>query len=154
MEKISVMFVCLGNICRSPMAEFVFRDMVQKEGLEDRFVIASAATSTWELGNPPDYRGQEEMRKHGISCKGKRAVLLKQADYDKYDLILGMDHENIRDMMRLFNGDPEGKVHLLKEYSTGGEVEDPWYNGDFHTTYEDVSLACKMLLDDLKQKLD
>lgn len=153
MKKFRVMFVCLGNICRSPMAEFVFRDLVTKAGLEDQFVIASAATSTWELGNPPHYGTQEELKKHGISCGGKRAVLLKAADYDKYDLILGMDRENIRDMKRLFNGDPEGKVHLLKEYSTGGEVDDPWYSGDFQTTYNDVSLACNNLLNDLKQKL-
>ena len=154
MKKTKVMFVCLGNICRSPMAEFVFRDMVKKAGLEDYFEIASAATSTWELGNPPHYGTQAELKKHGISCSGKRAVLLKQSDYEKYDLILGMDRENIRDMKRLFNGDPEGKVHLLKEYSTGGEVDDPWYSGDFQTTYNDVSLACNNLLNDLKQKLN
>ena len=121
-----IMFVCLGNICRSPMAEFVFRDMVKKAGLEDRFKIASAATSTWELGNPPHYGTQAELKKHGISCGGKRAVRLKYSDYDDYDLILGMDRENIRDMKRLFDGDPDGKIRLLKEYSTGGEVDDPW----------------------------
>lgn len=154
MKKTKVMFVCLGNICRSPMAEFVFRDMVKKAGLDDYFEIASAATSTWELGNPPHYGTQAELKKHGISCSGKRAVLLKQSDYEKYDLILGMDRENIRDMKRLFNGDPEGKVHLLKEYSTGGEVDDPWYSGDFQTTYNEVSLACNNLLNDLKQKLN
>lgn len=153
MKKTRIMFVCLGNICRSPMAEFVFRDMVKKAGLEDYFEIASAATSTWELGNPPHYGTQAELKKHGISCSGKRAVLLKQSDYEKYDLILGMDRENIRDMKHLFNGDPEGKVHLLKEYSTGGEVDDPWYSGNFQTTYNDVSLACNNLLNDLKQKL-
>ena len=148
---IRVMFVCLGNICRSPMAEFVFKDMVEKSGLTDRFEIASAATSSWELGNPPHYGTQAELKKHGISCTGKRAVRLKKSDYDHYDLILGMDHENIHDMKRLFGGDPEGKVHLLKEYSTGGEVDDPWYSGDFHTTYEDVSLACANLLAELRQ---
>ncbi len=144
-----IMFVCLGNICRSPMAEFVFRDMVKKAGLEDQFVIASAATSTWELGNPPHYGTQAELKKHGITCGGKRAVRLKYSDYDDYDLILGMDRENIRDMMRLFDGDPDGKVRLLKEYSTGGEVDDPWYSGDFETTYRDVSEACRGLLDSL-----
>lgn len=149
-----IMFVCLGNICRSPMAEFVFRDMAQKAGLSDQFEIASAATSTWELGNPPHPGTQAQLKKHGISCSGKRAVRLKQSDYDKYDLILGMDRENIRDMMRLFGGDPEGKIHLLKEYSTGGEVDDPWYSGDYQTTYEDVSLACSNLLDQLKKKTD
>lgn len=146
MEKNRVMFVCMGNICRSPMAEFVFRDLVKKAGAEDRFVIASAATSNEELGNPPHPGTRAELAKHGISCQGKRAVRLKTSDYDNYDLFLGMDRWNIQSMKRLFNGDPEGKVHLLKEYSTGGEVDDPWYTGDFRTTYEDVSLACENLL--------
>ena len=150
---VRVMFVCLGNICRSPMAEFVFRDMVKKAGLEDQFRIASAATSTWELGNPPHYGTQAELKKHGISCSGKRAVRLKKSDYQDYDLLLGMDHENIYDMNRLFGGDPENKIHLLKEYSVGGEVDDPWYSGDFKTTYEDVSLACENLLEKLKKDL-
>ncbi|MBR6088712.1 MAG: low molecular weight phosphotyrosine protein phosphatase [Anaerolineaceae bacterium] len=148
-----ILFVCLGNICRSPMAEFVFRDMVKKAGLEDRVEIASAATSTWELGNPPHHGTQAELKKHGISCAGKRAVLLKPADYDRYDLILGMDYENMRDMDRIFGGDPSGKVHLLKEYSTGGEVDDPWYTGDYATTYRDVSEACGNLLEQLKKQI-
>ncbi|MBQ6521063.1 MAG: low molecular weight phosphotyrosine protein phosphatase [Anaerolineaceae bacterium] len=146
MEKYRVMFVCMGNICRSPMAEFVFRDLVKKAGAEDRFVIASAATSNEELGNPPHPGTRAELAKHGISCQGKRAVRLKASDYDNYDLFLGMDRWNIQSMKRLFSGDPEGKVHLLKEYSTGGEVDDPWYTGDFQTTYEDVSPACENLL--------
>ena len=149
MEKTGILFVCLGNICRSPMAEFVFRDMAEKKGVADRFVIASAATTSWELGNPPHRGTQEILRKNGISCGGKRAVRLKKSDYEAYDLILGMDRENIRDMQRLFGGDPDGKVHLLKEYSTGGEVDDPWYTGDFQTTYNDISLACENLLDQL-----
>ena len=146
-----IMFVCLGNICRSPMAEFVFRDMVEKAGLKDRFMIASAATSNEELGNPPHPGTRAELAKHGISCQGKHAVRLKSSDYDRYDLFLGMDHWNIQSMKRLFGGDPEGKVHLLKEFSTGGEVDDPWYSGDFRTTYEDVSLACSGLLEKLKK---
>ena len=146
-----IMFVCLGNICRSPMAEFVFRDMVEKAGLKDRFMIASAATSNEELGNPPHPGTRAELAKHGISCQGKRAVRLKSSDYDRYDLFLGMDRWNIQSMKRLFGGDPEGKVHLMKEYSTGGEVDDPWYSGDFRTTYEDVSLACSGLLEKLKK---
>ncbi len=148
-----VLFVCLGNICRSPMAEAVFRDLVQKEGLEDRFEIASAATSTWELGNPPHYGTQAELKKHNISCGSKRAVLLRASDYDKYDMILGMDRENISDMRRIFNGDPEHKVHLLKEFTDGGEVDDPWYSGDFHTTYVEVSEACEKLLAYMKKHM-
>jgi protein-tyrosine phosphatase len=133
------------------MAEFVFRDMVEKAGLKDRFMIASAATSNEELGNPPHPGTRAELAKHGISCQGKHAVRLKSSDYDRYDLFLGMDRWNIQSMKRLFGGDPEGKVHLLKEFSTGGEVDDPWYSGDFRTTYEDVSLACSGLLEKLKK---
>ena len=128
------------------MAEAVFRDMAEKAGMKDQFLISSAATSDWELGNPPHHGTRAELKKHNISCGNKRAVLLKASDYDKYDLILGMDRENIRDMLRLFNGDPEHKVHLLKEFSDGGEVDDPWYSGDFHTTYLDISEACEKLL--------
>ena len=148
-----VMFVCLGNICRSPMAEMVFRDMVQKAGLEDQFVIASAATSNEELGNPPHPGTRAELQRHGISCGNKRAVRLNASDYDRYDLFLGMDQWNIRNMKRLFNGDPGHKVHLLKEYTDGGEVDDPWYSGDFHTTYLDVSAACAALLEQMKADL-
>ena len=151
---VRVLFVCLGNVCRSPMAEAVFRDMVQKAGAEDRFEIASAATSGWELGNPPHHGTQAELRKHGISCRGKYAVRLKPADYDHYDLILGMDRENIRDMNRIFGGDPEGKIRLLKEFTDGGEVDDPWYTGDFRTTYEDISAACDKLLACLMKMTD
>ena len=151
---IKVLFVCHGNICRSTMAQSMFADMVAKIHRESQFEIDSAATSYEEIGNPPHYGTQAELKKHGISCGGKRAVLLRNSDYDKYDLILGMDRENIRDMKRLFNGDPYGKVHLLKEYSTGGEVDDPWYSGDFQTTYNDISLACNNLLNNLKQKLE
>lgn len=147
-----IMFVCLGNICRSPMAEMVFRDLVQKAGLEDRFVIASAATSSWELGNPPHYGTQAELKKHGISCGKKRAVRLKASDYNDYDLILGMDRQNIRDMLDLFGGDPEHKVHLLKEYTGGGEVDDPWYSGDFESTYRDISAACEALLSKIRNQ--
>ncbi len=128
------------------MAEMVFRDLAEKAGLADRFTIASAATSAWELGNPPHHGTRAELKKHGISCGNKRAVRLKAADYDDYDLILGMDRENIRDMLRLFGGDPEHKVRLLKEYTTGGDVADPWYTGDFETTYLDVAAACEALL--------
>ena len=108
---ISVLFVCHGNICRSPMAEFIFKDMVSKQGLSDRFYIASAATSTEEIwngiGNPVYPPAQRELAKHGISCEGKRAVQLKKSDYDKYDYILGMDHWNLKNMLRILKSDPE-----------------------------------------------
>ena len=118
---ISVLFVCHGNICRSPMAEFIFKDMVSKQGLSDRFYIASAATSTEEIwngiGNPVYPPAREELAKHGIDCKGKRAVQLTKADYDKYDYILGMDYWNLKNMLRILKSDPEDKVKLLLDYS-------------------------------------
>lgn len=144
-----IMFVCLGNVCRSPMAEMVFRDLVRKAGLEEEFVIASAATSSEELGNPPHRGTQAELRRHGISCGNKRAVRLKASDYGNYDLFLGMDRNNIRNMKALFSGDPEQKVHLLKEWTDGGEVIDPWWTDDFETTYRDIASACEALLKDL-----
>lgn len=108
---IRVCFVCHGNICRSPMAEFIFKDMVSKRGLADQFYIASAATSTEEIwngiGNPVYPPAREELARHGISCKGKRAVQLTKADYDKYDYILGMDHWNLKNMLRILKADPE-----------------------------------------------
>ncbi len=114
---IKVLFICHGNICRSPMAEFIFKDMVSKQGLSDRFYIASAATSTEEIwngiGNPVYPPAREELAKHGIDCKGKRAVQLTKADYDKYDYILGMDHWNLKNMLRILKSDPEDKVNFF-----------------------------------------
>ena len=126
-----IMFVCHGNICRSPMAEFIFKDMVKKSGLENEFFIASSATSTEEIwggiGNPVYPPARAELAKHGISAEGKRAVQLKKEDYDKYDLFIGMDSANIRNMHRILGGDPDGKIHKLKDYSgSGGDVSDPW----------------------------
>ena len=148
-----IMFVCLGNVCRSPMAEMVFRDLVRKAGLEDDFVIASAATSNEELGNPPHRGTQAELRRHGISWGNKRAVRLKASDYRNYDLFLGMDRYNIRNMKALFGGDPENKVHLLKEWTDGSDVDDPWWTNDFETTYRDISAACSALLADLSKNI-
>lgn len=152
---IRIMFVCHGNICRSPMAEFVLKDMVEKQGIADQFEIASSATSTEEIwggvGNPVYPPAREEMRKHGISCEGKRAVQLKRSDYDKYDLFVGMDSANIRNMTRMLGGDPEGKVRKLMDYVGGGDVADPWYTGDFAVTYRDISTSCEALLKDLKE---
>ena len=153
MEKIKVLFICHGNICRSPMAEFIFKDMVSKQGLSDRFYIASAATSTEEIwngiGNPVYPPAREELAKHGIDCKGKRAVQLTKADYDKYDYILGMDHWNLKNMLRILKADPEDKVKLLLDYSdTPRDIADPWYTGDFDTTYRDVKKGCEALLND------
>lgn len=154
---IKVLFVCHGNICRSPMAEFIFKDMVSKQGLSDRFYIASAATSTEEIwngiGNPVYPPAREELAKHGIDCKGKRAVQLTKADYDKYDYILGMDYWNLKNMLRILKSDPEDKVKLLLDYSDDPrDIADPWYTGGFDVTYSDVVEGCEAFLEYLKDK--
>ena len=147
-----ILFVCHGNICRSPMAEYVMKDLVQKAGLEDEFEIASAATSTEEIGNPVYPPARNKLAQHGISCQGHAARQLKRADYDRWDLLIGMDQANLRNMNRICGGDPEGKIHLLMDYTARpGEVADPWYTGDFETTWQDVLLGCSQLLQQLTQ---
>ena len=142
-----IMFVCHGNICRSPMAEFVMKRLVQKAGREDEFFIRSSATSTDELGNPVYPPARREMAKHGIDAAGKRSVQLTREDYEKYDLFVGMDSANIRNMTRILGGDPEGKIRKLMAYtSRGGDVADPWYTGDFEATWRDVLDGCTELL--------
>ena len=149
-----ILFVCHGNICRSPMAEYIMKDMVKKRHREQDFVIASCATSTEEIyggiGNPVYPPAREQLRRHGISCVGKRAVQLKKSDYGKYDLIIGMDSMNIRNMLRILGGDPDGKIHLLKDYTTGGEVSDPWYSGDFETAFSEIYEGCGAILDSIQ----
>ena len=142
-----IMFVCHGNICRSPMAEFIFKDMLVKKGIQDDFVVASSATSTEEIGNPVYPPARAELAKHGISCEGKRAVQIKKSDYDKYDLFVVMDGNNIRNISRIFGDDPEGKVHKLMDYtSRGGDVADPWYSYRFDVAYQDIYEGCEALL--------
>lgn len=147
-----IMFVCLGNICRSPMAEFVMKKLAAEAGLREAFFIASAATSTDEIdadgtGNPVYPPARAELAKHGIGCEGKRAVQLLAADYEKYDLFIGMDTSNIRDMTRILGGDPQKKIHKLCEFSgTGKDVADPWFYGNFDKTYEDVLAGCRGIL--------
>ena len=145
---VRVLFVCHGNICRSPMAEFMLRDMVQRSGLASQFFIASAATSTEEIGNPVHPGTTRRLAREGISTKGKQAVQLKRTDYSKYDFLLGMDHWNIRNMVRILGGDPGGKIHLLLDFSSrpGEEIADPWYTGDFETTYFDILEGCQGFL--------
>ena len=147
-----ILFVCHGNICRSTMAEFLFRDMVKKAGLSDKFHIESAATSTEELGNPVHPGTRAKLSEIGISCGGKVAVQMTKADYQKYDLLIGMDTANIRNMTRICGGDPDGKICLLLDYADGGSVADPWYTGDFDATYRDVLLGCEGLLKELENK--
>lgn len=145
---INILFVCHGNICRSPMAEFVMKDLVKRAGLETRFQIESAATSTEELGNPVYPPARRKLREHGIDCAGKTARQLKSGDYRKFDLLIGMDKANLRNMTRICGGDPQGKLHLLMDFTRRpGEVSDPWYTGDFETTWQDVREGCQGLLD-------
>ncbi len=144
---IRVMMVCLGNICRSPMAEFALKDMVAKRGLSDRFFIASSATSREEIGNPVHWGTQKKLAEVGISTAGKTAVQLTKADYSKYDYFLLMDHSNLRNVNRIFPSDPEGKVHLLLDYTDRpGDIADPWFTGDFEATYRDVVEGCEGFL--------
>lgn len=143
-----ILFVCHGNICRSPMAAFVMQDLVKKAGLAAEFQIASAATSTEEIGNPVYPPAHRKLAEHGISCTSHVARQLQKCDYAEYDLLIGMDHANIRNMTRICGGDPENKIHLLMDYSThaGKEVADPWYTGNFETTWQDVLAGCQGLL--------
>lgn len=145
-----VMFVCLGNICRSPMAEFLMKDLVKKEGLEAEFEIASAATSADEIGNPVYPPIRELLSKRGISCKGKTARQLRSSDYEKYDYFIGMDSGNRRSMERLFRGDPQNKVSLLLDYTDHPrDVADPWYTRNFTAAEKDILDGCKALLQTL-----
>lgn len=149
--KTRVLFVCHGNICRSPMAEFVMKDLVSKANLDSKFYIESAATSTEELGNPVYPPAKRKLTEHGISCEGKRARQMNKQDYDKFDLLIGTDHANIRNMNRICGGDPDQKIHLLLEYAgLDRDVADPWYTGDFEATWNDVLKGCTALLETLK----
>ena len=145
---INILFVCHGNICRSPMAEFVMRDLVNKANLEQDFQIESAATSTEEIGNPVYPPVRRMLSQHGIDCSGKRARQLLAGDYKTYDLLIGMDGANLRNMRRICGGDPAGKLHLLMDFTDRpGEVADPWYTRDFDATWRDVLEGCQGLLD-------
>ena len=150
---IKILFVCHGNICRSPMAEFVMKYLVQKAGLESQFHIESAATSTEEIGNPVYPPARRTLAEHGISCEGKAARRLTNADYDQFDLLIGMDRANLRNMHRICGGDFAGKLHLLMDYTDRpGDVADPWYTDDFETTWRDVLAGCQSLLERLRSR--
>lgn len=151
-----VLFVCHGNICRSPMAEFILKDMVKKQGREDEFFIASCATSTEEIwrgvGNPVYPPARRELAKHGIDCGGKRAVQITEEDYSKYDIIICMDDNNMRNIKYIIPSDPQSKIRKLMDFVGGGNVADPWYTGDFETTYRDIYAGCTALLKYLDKK--
>ncbi len=142
-----ILFVCLGNICRSPMAEFVMKDLVQRRGVAEEFVIASCATSAEELGNPVYPPARRMLASHGIDCSGKRAVQLRRGDYDSYDLLLGMESRNLQRMRAICGGDPAGKItRLLDGTERPRDIADPWYTGDFQTAWEDILEGCEALL--------
>lgn len=145
---IKILFVCHGNICRSPMAEFVMKDLVKKAGVAEDFEIASAATSREELGNPVYPPARRKLREHGIDCSGKTARQLQKEDYIHYDYLIGMDRYNLRNMERMLGGDPNHKIRLLLSFAgEDREIADPWYTGGFDETYDDVLTGCQALLE-------
>lgn len=152
-----ILFVCHGNICRSPMAEFIFKDLAQKRGVADRFFVQSAATSSEEIcgtvGNPVYPPARAQLEKHGISCAGKRAAQLRKDDYDRYDLFVCMDDNNIRNIGYIFPKDPQKKICKLLDFTArGGNVADPWYTRDFDKAYRDIFDGCSALLETLLQE--
>ena len=150
MEKYRILFVCHGNICRSPMAEFVMKHLVKEAGKSDDFHIESAATSAEETGNGVYPPARRKLAEHGIGCQGKTARQMTRADYDRFDLLVGMDTWNISNMNRICGGDPDGKIVMLMDYTDRpGDVADPWYTGDFEATWRDVLQGCQRLLDSL-----
>lgn len=150
---IKILFVCHGNICRSTMAQFVFQDMVNKQGLADQFIIDSKATSTEELGNGPHYGTVRKLKEVGVPVLPHRASQLHRSDYNEFDYIIGMDGWNYRNMMRILGKDAEGKVSLLLDFTEHPrDIADPWYSGDFDATYEDVVEGCEALLCRLREE--
>lgn len=152
-NMIKILFICHGNICRSPLAEFLFRDFVEKKGAGDQFEIASAATSSEEIGNPVHRGTRRILDSLGISCEGKRARKMTRKDYEDYDYLIGMDQWNIDNIMRIIRRDPEKKVHKFLEFSDHPrDIADPWYTGDFQTTYKDVCEGCQAFWDYLQRQ--
>ena len=150
---IKVLFICHGNICRSPMGEYILRDMVNRRGLGHLFHIASAATSREEIGNPIYPPAKRKLAEHGIRSDGHRARQLTKKDYEEYDYLFGMEQYNIRNMMRILGSDPENKVIRFLDLSKRPrDIADPWYTGDFETTYRDVVEGCEAFLDKLERE--
>ncbi|MBO4231685.1 MAG: low molecular weight phosphotyrosine protein phosphatase [Bacteroidales bacterium] len=151
--KKKILFICLGNICRSPMAEFVMKKMVEEAGVAQNYEIASAATSTEEVGNPVYPPARRKLQEHGISCAGKTARQMTRRDYEYYDYIIAMENRNVRDINRIIGSDSEGKISLLMDYTDNPhDVADPWYTGDFDSTWDDVEQGCVGLLNLLETK--
>ena len=149
---IKVLFVCYGNICRSPMGEFILKDLVKKENLENKFEIASAGTSSEELGNPVYYLAKEKLLEYNITCEGKVARKLKVEDYEYYDYILAMESSNIRDIERILNKNVEGKVYRLLDFTNNPrDIDDPWYTRDFDASYNEIQKGCEAFLKYIKE---
>jgi protein-tyrosine phosphatase len=145
---IKIMFVCHGNICRSPMAEFVFKDMVEKLGLKEKFYICSSATSNEEIGNAVHYGTKRKLKEIGIYCSGKKAVQLTKKDYENYDFFLCMDNNNVRNTLKIIAEDKNNKVHRFLDFTNNRrDIADPWYTGDFDQTYNDVIEGCEAFLE-------
>ena len=149
---IKVLFVCHGNICRSTMAESMFNDMIRKQGLSDRFSCDSAATSTEEIGNPIYPPARRKLLQEGIDPGKHQARRMRKSDYDEFDFLIGMDEYNILNMMRMYDNDPDGKIHLMMSFAgKRREISDPWYTGDFDATYSDLRESLEGLIDYLMQ---
>ncbi len=147
-----ILFVCHGNICRSPMAEFVMKDLARKEGI--KLEIASAATSTEALGCRVHRGTRQKLAEFGISTEGKYASLMTKADYNRYDYIIGMDSLNMRNIHRITGGDPENKIYKLLEFALSNEdIADPWYTDNFDETYDDILKGCKALMERIKNEI-
>ena len=153
MDTIKILFICHGNICRSPMAEYVMKDMVEKAGLAQHFEIASAATSTEEIGCGVYPPARQKLAQHGISCKGHAARQVRRSDYDHYDYLICMDRYNLRNITRIIPSDPKGKISRLLDFThRPNDVADPWYTGDFDATWRDVNDGCSALLTLLRRE--
>lgn len=149
---IKILFICHGNICRSPMAEFLLKHMVKEKGMAGQFQIDSAATSTEEIGNPVHYGTRRKLAQYGISVAGKTAVRMQKRDYDVYDYLIGMDDANIRNMCRIAGGDPDHKICKLLEFAgSTRDIADPWYTGNFDETYDDILEGCEAFLEKLQR---
>ena len=148
-----ILFICHGNICRSPLAEFIMKELTEKRGIKDDFYIASAATSTEEIGNPVYPPVKRILDSRGINCSAKRAIQVKKSDYDNYDYLICMDKNNLRNLARIVGEDTQNKISLLLDFTNRpADVADPWYTGDFETTLKDVEEGCKGLLDYILKK--
>lgn len=147
---IKVMFVCLGNICRSPMAEFILKDMTRKRGIDDKFYIVSSATSSEEIGNDVHYGTVRKLNSVGIKVEHRKAIKLKKADYEKYDYIIGMEERNIQSILEIIGNDKDKKVSKLLDFTENSrDIADPWYTGNFDKTYEDIVEGCEAFLKNL-----